>query len=546
MTDEPGPFVAVPADPFASALGPAVRGMDAGGRLRPEDAKALRRGLRHTASRSGLLGEPESVLGAFDTLSADARTALVELVARDARWRMAAYSLGRWHEAATRALWRFENRVRYGTRRRAAAELLASAVQAGPWFALPAVRRGWLSLRARVAPRPRLADFLAAARVEVRDLAVRYARGLPQEPSFRGFWHEPAKHSTVGIIVGLDLIENDEGYWLVESNMNCGLEIIRTVMFRNDPFVRSLLDVTASSGYHRLVVVSGNTSVDESMTGQYRDGAATLGLDLRLFEDSFHPRFGHPGTVGLPELGAPKTLLVRNRHYRTPLDWLIHHKRASSRALRIYRQESGDTSFQLAPTTPEPAFSPADASDPFPNLVFKLPESDDGEGVVFLKISSLAHAREVLAESLARVPRRGLLTRLYSRLLDRQGVFQSYVRTRWTADRRLFKTRAYVVLTPIGIHFLAAHRLVGSKAVPESLPMGVIEDQAPYLVNWRAGSKLEKVPLEELSAVRKAALGVARGLARAIEYGFQHGREPAEERGARDERESMTTDSRDA
>ena len=38
-----------------------------------------------------------------------------------------------------------------------------------------------------------------------------------------------ASYLSAGLfVVGLDLIENAQGYWLVESNMNCGLEIIRT------------------------------------------------------------------------------------------------------------------------------------------------------------------------------------------------------------------------------------------------------------------------------------------------------------------------------
>jgi hypothetical protein len=531
MTDSPSPLPLPPADPFAAALATAVRNLEPGGRLRRNDARALREGMRRAASRSGLLADPESVLGPFEDLPLHAREALADVVTRDARWRMAGYSLGRWHEASARTLWRFQNWLRYGSRRRAAVELLASAAQAGPFFAIPAVRRAWKSLRARFAVRPTLGDFLAATGVETRSLAVRYVRGLPQQRAYRGFWHDSGSHSTVGLVVGLDLIEDDEGFWLVESNMNCGLEIIRTVIFRNDPFVRSLLDVASSSGYRRLVVVSGATSVDEEMTRQYREGAAARGLELLLFEDSFHVRFGHPGTSGLPEEGVPRTLLVRNRHYRTPLDWIIHHKRASSRALRLYKEESGDTSFRLPSTTAEPRFTPADSRDPFPNLVFKLPESDDGEGVVFLKVSSLEHAREVLAQSLHRIVRPRVLGRLYSRLLDREGVYQPFIPTRLTADRRLYKTRAYVVLTPIGVHFLAAHRLVGCRPVPESLPVGLVEDQLPYLVNWRAGSRLEKISLEDLPAVSRAALGVGRGLARALEYGFENGledvREPA-------------------
>jgi len=526
------------ADPFAAALRLALAHVSADGQLRREDVKALRKALKSASPRAWLLGEPEAVLGPFESLPLPAQEALRAIVTSSARWRMAGYSMGRGHEALSRGLWRVREKLRSGTRRQAAVDLAASAVQAGPFFAIPALHRAWQSSRARLARRPGLGDFLAAAGVETRSLAVRYVTGLPQQPAYRGFWHESSSHSTVGLIVGLDLIEDEQGFWLVESNMNCGLEIIRTAIYRDDPFVRSLLDFAVSSGYERLVIVSGNTSVDGEMTRQYREGAEARGLELHLFENSFRALFGHPGTVGLPECGTPRTLVVRNRHYRTPLDWVIHHKRASSRALRLYLKESGDTSFRLPSTTPEPVFAPAGLSDRFPNLVFKLPESDNGEGVLFLKVSSVEDARRELSRALGRVAPASALGRLYSRFLDRKGVFQPFVRTRQTSDGRLYKTRAYVVLTPIGIHFLAAHRLIACKPVPDSLAMGIVDDPAPFLVNWRDGSRLEKISVDELPRVAAAALGVAHGLADALQKGFETGIDHGEERASVGLRES--------
>jgi hypothetical protein len=364
--------------------------------------------------------------------------------------------------------------------------------------------------------------------VEPRTLAVRYARGIEQLPAYRGFWHDPAAHSTVGLIVGLDFVQNADGYWLLECNMDCGLLGQRTAMYAQDPFVANVLDFAAAHGYRRLGIVSGATSVDPDMARQYREGGAARKIEVRLFENAFDPRFGHETTVSLPKFADGGTLILRNRHYRTALDYVIHHKRASSRALRIYKEETGDSSFRLPVTSADPFIDRTDESDPYPNLVFKLPELDDGEGVVFLKASSVSHAREIAAEAVRAAPPRSRLSRLYLSLRDRQGIFQEYVRTPFVDDRRLFKARAYVLITPAGARFLSSQKTICAKPLPARLPFGIVQDQSPYLASYRPGSRWVLPSAEEEERLRSAALGVARGLSQALEHGFRTG--PGERR----------------
>jgi len=327
----------------------------------------------------------------------------------------------------------------------------------------------------------------------------------------------------VGLIVGLDFVQNADGYWLLECNMDCGLLAGRTAMYAQDPFVVNVLDFAAAHGYRRLAIVAGATSVDPDMARQYREGGAARKIEVRLFENPFDPRFGHEKTVGLPKFADGGTLILRNRHYRTALDYVIHHKRASSRALRIYKEQTGDSSFQLPLTSADPCIGRPDESDPYPNLVFKLPELDDGEGVLFLKASSVSDAKELIAEAARAASPKTRLSRLYLSLRDRQGIFQEYVRTPFVEDRRLFKTRAYVLITPVGARFLSSQKTICAKPLPARLPFGIVQDQAPYLVSYRPGSRWVLPSAEEEERLRAAALGVAQGLSQALEHGFRTG-----------------------
>ncbi|HEY6148847.1 MAG TPA: hypothetical protein VIZ69_14165, partial [Thermoanaerobaculia bacterium] len=132
-------------------------------------------------------------------------------------------------------------------------------------------------------------------------------------------------------------------------------------------------------------------------------------------------------------------------------------------------------------------------------------------------------ARRIVENAAAALPDSGLLNRLYSRIKDRRGIWQPYVRTPWLGDRRLFKIRAFVLLTPEGVHYLASHRTVCAKPLPARLPRGLVTDPDPYLVSFRParGSTWRLTPPDEEPALKKAALGVAQGLARALESAFQ-------------------------
>jgi len=547
-TQSPSKAAPPSADPFAIALRRAVSGVGADGRILASDARALRAALRGpSVGKSGLLAEPESVLGEFESLPAASRRAIVNAVVRDGRGRMAGYEMGRAHVWLARKLWAAESRIRFGRFVRPSTELLATLVQVAPAWGVHALLRRGLAWPAKVARRPRLENVLAAAGVETRNLAVCYASGIPQLPAYRGFWHDPALHSTVGLVVGLDFIQNDEGYWFIEANMDCGLLPERTALYRDDPFVHSLLDVAAKGGYRELAVLAGSSSIEPAMARQFRAGAGPRRLAVRLIEDAFHPRFGHTQGVRVPDTEGGGLLVVRSRHYRTNVDFVVQHKRASARALRLYLDETGDESFRLPATTAEPVVPRVDLADPFPNLVFKYPERDKGEGVFFLKVASPSEARDALSQTLELAPSGGMLQRIYSRLDDGEGVFQPYIRTPMLPDRRLYRTRAHVLLTPVGVHFLSAHRIVCSKPVPQELPPGVVSDQEPYVVSYHGDARFALVPPDEERAVARAALGVARGLARALSRGFDAGpvaAGPAEAAGAGERRQTAATKSR--
>ncbi len=158
--------------------------------------------------------------------------------------------------------------------------------------------------------------------------------------------------------------------------------------------------------------------------------------------------------------------------------------------------------------------------EPFPNLVYKLPEVEAGRGVYFLKASSAEQARAMSSIALRAPRQRELQERVLHAFTNKYGLYQAYVKCPLLADRRIYKVRALVLLTPVGIRFLSAYRLVSGHPVPEHLPEGIVHDPRPYSSTSVGSSRYEVVPEDDKPAVVRGAIAVARGLAWAVEYGF--------------------------
>src|SRR5262249_55860058 len=145
-------------------------------------------------------------------------------------------------------------------------------------------------------------------------------------------------------------------------------------------------------------------------------------------------------------------------------DGVFHSKRGTHRALAIYQERSGDRDVRLAPSSEEPIGSEYDPRQPFPNVVFKMPDRDRGSGIVFIKTPSLEKARELVTGGVKLTDSTRLSERLSERAWrlfdDPRGVFQPYYVGRMLEGRRLYYIRAHVLLTPVGPQFLSAHRIV--------------------------------------------------------------------------------------
>lgn len=196
---------------LADTLSRAFAGLDAQGRVGAELAAELRRRVRELPRefRTSAGYVPEQSLGPFESLSASARQGLIEAIASDDRWSVRGRELPG-HAQLLLLLWTLRatvrDRIGVGSKlARAVNEalsILSYAARRGPADLLRAGYHRQLGWQGRMRPRPSIPAILGLAGIEPKDLAVCYARGIPQLPRYRGFWRDPTRHIAVGSLIG--------------------------------------------------------------------------------------------------------------------------------------------------------------------------------------------------------------------------------------------------------------------------------------------------------------------------------------------------------
>jgi hypothetical protein len=379
--------------------------------------------------------------------------------------------------------------------------------------------RGWNSRE------PTLACVLQIAGLDARTIAASYLRSTPQPLETAGYWHDPARQVTVGVVVGIDFIVNDDGVWFVESNLNVGLMEERSRLYTVDPFVTNLIQYAKRNGYSSLLFLACNdVPVDDVMAERIQRTAAEAGLRATVLEDRYAPQRRLSQTFLVPPIGE-RTLVVRSKMFHISLDAIFHHKTLSLMVLEGYQRTFPARDVRLPPTDLEEISRTLRMDGPFPNLVCKFPERDQGQGVVFMKVPTLARARAILddAVEMNRHSVANVWTKLRYRfkLEDQTAVFQPYIPSSLGEDRCLSIVRAHVFASPIGSQFLSAHRVVSELPTPASLAEGLVHDARPYIVNYSLESHHAPIAPEDTARVEKAALSVVRGLCWAVEARYQ-------------------------
>ena len=345
---------------------------------------------------------------------------------------------------------------------------------------------------------------------------------LPQHPRYRGYWYDAALHSSVGMIIGVDLIRHDGKYYILELNHGPSLNARRRALYDTpfDPIVSELVFAAREHGFTRIVPIAFAWSrlwVEEFERAGREFGLTIVPTDCPV---------EHPGLariVALPDPLEPKTMYVIHSGMMTPLCRYVDDKWYTSKWLAHAIEHDLPKDSRIAiPRTRDSFFWPdEDHGERWPNLVVKLASGAKSRSVIAGRFRDEADARRTLGlTGGVKVPRRlrlGFLNRLVYYGRERL-IYQSFVPPELDAKQHAQLLRLHLFVSPLRTAFLSAHGRVSTRPLPERAPRGLISDDDRFIFN---DAEYRSLPEETENELREVAAQLGQALQSAIVRRFR-------------------------
>lgn len=309
---------------------------------------------------------------------------------------------------------------------------------------------------------------------------------LPQHPRFRGYWYDAARHASVGMFIGVDLIRHGGKYYVLELNHGPSIYPRRRAMYDlpYDPVVSGMVSAAKAQGFRRLVPIA--FAWNELYVEEFGRAAAEFGIEIVPTNCPIE-RQGAARMIGLPEPLEPETMYVIHSGLMTPLCRYVDNKWYTSKWLAhaIAHELPKETKVAF-PRTQDSFFFPEDNGERWPNLVVKLAGAARSTGVIAGRFESEADARETLGLTAGiDVPtqlRLGFLNSLFFYGKERV-IYQSFIPPELDAEHHPQVIRLHLLVSPTVTTYLSAHRRVSTAPLPDRMPSGIIASDTTFIFN---------------------------------------------------------------
>jgi hypothetical protein len=262
---------------------------------------------------------------------------------------------------------------------------------------------------------------------------------------------------------------------------------------------------------------------------------------VRIVGKTVHSDERGPGSAAdairaLPEPLSPRTFYVLlSPIFMTPLIHFLNDKSVVGEWLpKAIAAACGSSSpISSVPTYLQLTLPDKLTDTRWPNLVAKLAAADRGRGIVMGRFESEEDARRHLgmaplgdATGKDEVPH--VLATPRSRVLGisptQRVIYQPYVPPSVVKEHdgdRGCVIRMHVLISPLADAFLSAHAKVGSKSIPDYLPVGIVADHRPFVVNLGSSDRYIRLDEQVEAELSEAALAYGKAARSALRGKFE-------------------------
>ncbi len=349
------------------------------------------------------------------------------------------------------------------------------------------------------------------------------AHRVAQHPRYLSYWHDPERHSMVGMIVGVDMIRHGGKYYVVEFNHGPSIYPRRRELYDLpfDPLVSGVVATARDLGFESVVPIAFQWNA------LYVDEFERAGRDHGISAAAHNCPLDHPGgarrLVALPRPLPPKTMYVIHSGLMSPLCRYIDNKWYTARWLEhaIENELPADCRLAIPPTSEKFVFPREDRGPRWPNVVAKLAGGARSCDVIAGRFEDEADARRELGLDGGHTVPRQLRSSYASSLLfygRERVIFQEFIPPELDHRGHALLYRLHLLVSPLATMYLSAHRRTSRGRVPDRVPPGIIRRDDAFVFNE---ADYQLLSSDEEEEIRFVASHLGTALQRAIVRKFE-------------------------
>jgi energy-coupling factor transporter ATP-binding protein EcfA2 len=311
---------------------------------------------------------------------------------------------------------------------------------------------------------------------------------VAQHPRYLSYWHDPALHSMVGMIVGVDMIRHGGKYYVVEFNHGPSIYPRRRELYDVpfDPLVSGVVSTARDLGFESVVPIAFQWN------SLYVDEFERAGRQYGISAAAHNCPLDHPGgarrLVALPRPLPPKTMYVIHSGLMSPLCRYIDNKWYTARWLEhaIANELPAGSLLAIPPTYDKFVFPREERGKRWPNVVAKLAGGARSNAVIAGRFEDEDDARRTLGLTGRNTIPKQLRSSFASSLLfygRERVIFQEFIPPELDHREHAQLYRLHLLVSPLATMYLSAHLRTSRGRVPDRAPRGIIRRDNAFVFN---------------------------------------------------------------
>jgi len=342
--------------------------------------------------------------------------------------------------------------------------------------------------------------------------ACKDLNGIKQHPKYRTYFHNENNNSTVGMFLGVDVIKNHSGFYVVDLNLNAGLREERRRLFdaEVDPFLVRLKEMCLENGYTKVVCFA------HQWPKEYIDEFKILNRTREVIfipaSPNKHDLKDVRKMLAIPHEMEANTLYVVFNYQHTPIDLFITNQSFTSHWLNQGIDSIGlgsESMFKRVESYDSLEDVELHDNNRLPNLVIKL---GGGWASQYVKVANVNIAdienfrKQFSDKKIISLFNRNFITRLRGWIGQHHKLlFQKYIPPEVNSNNQAWIVRMHLFISPSVSKMLSCNRIVSDHKLHNSVPFGIVDDNHPYIVNLHKGAHYEAIHGDEFQLMESAA-----------------------------------------